>query len=46
MDNNTIADFLKKNAAKDLVSFHMPGHKGRRELFDEAGVQLERYEKA
>ena len=37
MEDYTIAEFLKKNAAKDLISFHMPGHKGRRELFDEAG---------
>ena len=37
MSDYTIAEFLKKNAAKDLVSFHMPGHKGRSELFDAAG---------
>lgn len=37
MKEHTIADFLKENAAKDLVSFHMPGHKGRSELYDEAG---------
>ena len=34
---NTIADFLKDYAAKDLVSFHMPGHKGRSELYEAAG---------
>ena len=37
MKEYTIADFLKKNAAADNVSFHMPGHKGRSTLFDEAG---------
>ena len=37
MKEYTIADFLNKNAAKDDVSFHMPGHKGRRRLYDEAG---------
>ena len=26
-----------KNAAKDDVSFHMPGHKGRSALYEEAG---------
>ncbi|MBR0308265.1 MAG: aminotransferase class V-fold PLP-dependent enzyme [Mogibacterium sp.] len=37
MREYTIADFLKQNAEKDKVSFHMPGHKGRRAYFDEAG---------
>jgi len=37
MKDYTIADFLNKNAAKDDVSFHMPGHKGRGALYDEAG---------
>ena len=37
MKEYTIADFLNKNAAADNVSFHMPGHKGRSGLFDEAG---------
>ncbi len=37
MKEYTIADFLKENAAKDNVSFHMPGHKGRSSFFDEAG---------
>ena len=37
MKEYTIADFLKENAAKDNVSFHMPGHKGRSSLYDEAG---------
>ena len=33
----TIYDFLKKNASEDHISFHMPGHKGRRKLYAEAG---------
>ena len=37
MKDYTIADFLKKNAAAGDVSFHMPGHKGRSALYDEAG---------
>ena len=37
MNEFTIADFLKDYAAKDLVSFHMPGHKGRPDLYNEAG---------
>ena len=37
MKDYTIADFLKKNAEAGNVSFHMPGHKGRSTLFDEAG---------
>ena len=37
MKEYTIADFLNKNAAADNVSFHMPGHKGRSTLYDEAG---------
>lgn len=37
MKEYTIADFLKENAVKDNVSFHMPGHKNRTALFDEAG---------
>lgn len=37
MKDYTIADFLKENAAKDDVSFHMPGHKGRSSLYEEAG---------
>ena len=37
MKDYTIADFLKKNAAADFVSFHTPGHKGRSPLFEEAG---------
>ena len=37
MKEYTIADFLKENAAKDNVSFHMPGHKGRSSLYEEAG---------
>ena len=37
MHDYTISDFLKENAAKDLVSFHMPGHKGRPDRFIEAG---------
>ncbi len=37
MKDYTISDFLKKNAAADNVSFHMPGHKSRSTLFDEAG---------
>ena len=37
MREYTIADFLRQNAEKDIVSFHMPGHKGRRSFFDKAG---------
>ena len=37
MKDKTIADFLKDNAGKDIVSFHMPGHKGRSALYDAAG---------
>lgn len=37
MKEYTIADFLNKNAASGNVSFHMPGHKGRSTLYDEAG---------
>ncbi len=37
MKEYTIADFLKENAAKDNISFHMPGHKGRSSLYEEAG---------
>ena len=37
MNDYTIADFLNKNAAAGNISFHMPGHKGRSTLFDEAG---------
>ena len=35
--DKTIADFLKEYSEKDLVSFHMPGHKGRADLYKEAG---------
>lgn len=37
MRDYTIADFLKENAGREQVSFHMPGHKGRRSLYEEAG---------
>jgi len=37
MKDYTISDFLIKNAARDDVSFHMPGHKGRSTLYEEAG---------
>jgi len=37
MKEYTISDFLNKNASKDDVSFHMPGHKGRSALYEEAG---------
>ncbi len=37
MREKTIAGFLKEYAEKDTVSFHMPGHKGRSELFAAAG---------
>ena len=37
MKEYTIADYLNKNAASGNVSFHMPGHKGRSTLYDEAG---------
>lgn len=29
----TISDFLKENSKTDHVSFHMPGHKSRRDIF-------------
>lgn len=40
--SNTIIDFLNKQAAASAagnahISFHMPGHKGRRGIFDKAG---------
>lgn len=38
MNNYTITDFLKKNAEAGDISFHMPGHKGRSALYDEAGL--------
>ena len=37
MREKTIAEFLKEYEGKDTVSFHMPGHKGRSELFAAAG---------
>ena len=37
MREKTIAGFLKEYTGKDTVSFHMPGHKGRSELFAAAG---------
>ena len=37
MKNYTIADFLKKNAGTDSISFHMPGHKGRSAAYEAAG---------
>ena len=37
MKDYTIADFLNRNAEAGNVSFHMPGHKGRSALYDEAG---------
>lgn len=33
----TIAEFLVENKKKEHISFHMPGHKGRADLFDKAG---------
>ena len=35
--NTGIADFLDSHAEEMPVSFHMPGHKGRR-IFDETGI--------
>lgn len=35
--SKSIYDFLKKNAAEDHISFHMPGHKARRQLYAECG---------
>lgn len=37
IDRATLTGFLTAHAAGENVSFHMPGHKGRR-LFDEAGM--------
>ena len=37
MNNKTIIDFLYEYAKAPPVSFHMPGHKGRRELYTKAG---------
>ncbi len=37
MHDYSISDFLKENAAKDHISFHMPGHKGRSTLYERAG---------
>ena len=37
MNNKTIIDFLYEYAKAPPVSFHMPGHKGRRELYVKAG---------
>ncbi len=37
MARYTFSDFLKDNSREDSVSFHMPGHKGRGELYEEAG---------
>jgi len=33
----TIAEFLVENKRRDAVSFHMPGHKGRSDIFERAG---------
>ena len=35
--NTTIIEFLKENAGKDSVSFHMPGHKSRRDIYVQCG---------
>lgn len=37
MKEYTISDFLKENAGRDNVSFHMPGHKGRSAFYEETG---------
>ena len=37
MKDYTIIDFLNKNAEADNISFHMPGHKGRSVMYDNAG---------
>ena len=37
METSTITDFLREHSGRDCVSFHMPGHKGRASLFEEAG---------
>ena len=37
MNNKTIIDFLYEYAKAPPVSFHMPGHKGRRDLYAKAG---------
>lgn len=36
-NKSSIIDFLNKNAADSSISFHMPGHKSRRELYEKAG---------
>lgn len=33
----TIIDFLNENAAGSSISFHMPGHKSRREIYEKTG---------
>ena len=36
-NRNTVSDYLLRHQALDPISFHMPGHKGRTELFDRYG---------
>jgi arginine/lysine/ornithine decarboxylase len=36
-DSGTLTGFLRGYASSDPVSFHMPGHKGRKKIFEENG---------
>lgn len=33
----TVTDFLIEHKNEDAISFHMPGHKGRKSIFDKSG---------
>lgn len=35
----TISDFLVENKKKRNISFHMPGHKGRNDVYEKAGYE-------
>lgn len=37
MKQRTVTDFLVSHAEENPISFHMPGHKGRREIYEEFG---------
>lgn len=34
---NTVADFLIEHKKENPISFHMPGHKGRKDLYEQCG---------
>ena len=34
---STVADFLVEHKKENPISFHMPGHKGRKDLYDQCG---------